>query len=184
VDQIGLLDNILKSAYNIDDGRKGFAVPGKERKGRVSYERGIALALVTFQEAHRSADARTLILVEMAFLNQELQFCDEGDTDTRSSLLHAIQGCEDALRSLEVVEDAVGYTYAEKTHPTDPKKRVRGFPGDAFHQACSSHQTRLRNILRTPGIEMGEKALFKQRAANMKIARSVYVEKQRIALLG
>jgi hypothetical protein len=37
VDQTGLLNNVFTSANNIDDGRKGFAVPGKERQGRISY---------------------------------------------------------------------------------------------------------------------------------------------------
>jgi hypothetical protein len=118
----------------------------------------------------------------MAFLSQELEFCAEGDTGTRSSLTYAIQAFRDALRSLEVVEDAVGYKIAEKTYPTDPKKRVQGFPADAFHQACGSHKVRLHNTLRSPGIEMLEKALLKQRAANMKAAQGAYVEKQRQAL--
>jgi hypothetical protein len=177
-----LINNVITSAYNIDDGRKGFAVPGKERQGRISYENGIALAMSVFQEAQRSADPQTIIRVEATFLTQELEFCAKGDTDTRNSLTYAIQRFRDALRSLEVVEDAAGYKIAVKTHSTEPKKRVQGFPMDAFHQACASHNTRLRNILRTPGIEMLEKALLKQRAINMKTAQGAYAEKQRKAL--
>jgi hypothetical protein len=163
MDRTGLLNNVLDGANNIDVGRKGFAVPGEERQGRILYEDGIALAMSTFQEAQRIADPQTIILAEVYFLTQEMEFCAKGDTDTRNSLTHALQGFRDALRSLEVVEDAVMYKSAEKTHPTDPKKRIQGFPKDAFHQACTSHNTRLRNILRTPGIEMQEKALLKQR---------------------
>ncbi|MDR0639853.1 MAG: hypothetical protein LBG27_13315 [Spirochaetaceae bacterium] len=85
---------------------------------------------------------------------------------------------------LEAVEDAAGYKVAEKTYPTDPKKRIQGFPVDVFHQACISHQTRLRNVLRVPSINMREKALLKQRAVNMKVAQGAYVEKQRKALVG
>jgi hypothetical protein len=177
-----LLNNILDGANNIDVGRKGFAVPGEERQGRILYEDGIALAMAAFQEAQRSVDPQTLILAEMAFLSQELQFCAKGDTDTQNSLTYAIQAFRDALRALEVVEDAAGYKTAEKTYPTDPKKRVQGFPEDAFHQACGSHKTRLRNILRTPGVDMLEKDLLKQRAVNMKTAQGAYVEKQRRAL--
>jgi hypothetical protein len=181
LDQTGLLNNILVGAYRIDDGRKGFAIPGKERQGRISYESGIALTMTAFQEAQRSADPQTIIRVEMAFLNQELEFCAEGDTDTRSSLTHALQHFWDALRSIEAVEDAAGYKIAEKTYSTDPKKRVQGFPLDVFHQASRSHSTRLHNILRVPGIEMLEKALLKQRTANMTAAQGAYVEKQRQA---
>jgi hypothetical protein len=183
VDPTGLIADVLTSAFRIDDGRKGFAIPGKEREGRISYEDGIALALATFQEAQRSADPQTLILVEVTFLSQELEFCAKGDTDTKNSLPRALQSFRDSLRSLEVVEDAERYKSAEMTHPTDPKKRVEGFPKDAFHQACASHQARLRNILRTPGVNMQEKALLKQRAVNMKTAQGAYVEKQRKALV-
>jgi hypothetical protein len=177
-----LLNDVLAGAYDIDNGRKGFAVPGKERQGRVSYENGIALAMSAFQEAQRSADPQTLILAEVYFLTQELQFCAKVDTDTKNSLTYAIQSFRDALRSLATVEDAASYKIAETTHPTDPKKRVQGFPKDAFHQACGSHNVRLRNVLRTPGVDMLEKALLKQRAANMKAAQDAYVEKQRKAL--
>ena len=182
MDQTGLLNNILTGAYRIDDGRKGFAIHGKERAGRLSYESGIALAMATFQEAQRSGNLQTIILAEITFLRQELQFCAENDVNSRNSLTSAIQSLRDALRSLEVVENAAEYKIAEKTYLTDPKKRMHGFPMDAFHQACSAHQTRLRNILRAPGIEMLEKALLEQRAVNMKAAQNVYVEKQKKAL--
>jgi hypothetical protein len=184
LDQTGLLYDILVGTNNIDDGRKGFAVPGKERQGRISYEDGIALALAAFQKAQRIADPETFILAEVYFLTQELEFCAKADTDTKNSLTYAVQSFRDALRSLATVEDAAGYKIAETTHPTDPKKRVQGFPMDAFHQACGSHKARLRNILRTPGIEMLEKDLLKQRAVNMKVAQGAYVEKQRRALVG
>jgi hypothetical protein len=182
LDQIGLINDVVTSVYNIDVGRKGFAVPGEERQGRISYEKGIALAMSTFQEAQRGEDPQTIIRVEVGYLTQELEFCAKGDTDTRNSLTYAIQAFRDALRSLETVEDAAAYKSAETTHPTDPKKRVQGFPMDAFHQACASHNTRLRNILRTPGVDMLEKALLKQRAINMKTAQGAYAEKQRKAL--
>jgi hypothetical protein len=182
LDRTGLLNDVLTSALRIDEGRKGFAVPGKERQGRISYEDGIMRAMSAFQEAQRSADPQTLILAEVYFLTQELEFCAKDDTGTRNSLTYAIQAFRDALRSLEVAEDAVGYKIAEKTYPTDPKKRVQSFPADAFHQACGSHKTRLHNSLRVPGIEMLEKALLKQRVVNMQAARGAYVEKQRQAL--
>jgi hypothetical protein len=182
LDQTGLLNDVFVGAYNIDEGRKGFAVPGKERQGRISYEEGIALAMSAFQEAQRSTDPQVIILAEVSFLTQELQFCAESDTDTRNSLTYAIQAFRDAMRALEAVEDIYGYKIAEKTYPTDPKKRMQGFPMDVFHQACGSHKTRLHNILRAPGIDMLEKALLKQRAVNMKAAQDAYIEKQRRAL--
>jgi hypothetical protein len=143
LDRTGLLNDVLDGAYRIDEGRKGFAIPGKERQGRVSCEDGIALAMSAFQEAQRSADPQTIILAEVYFLSQELEFCAKGDTGARSSLAYAIQAFRDAgppqvaMRSLEAVEDVAGYKIAEKTHLTDPKKRVQGFPKDAVAQYSS-----------------------------------------------
>jgi hypothetical protein len=57
-------------------------------------------------------------------------------------------------------------------------------PKDSFHIACIAHHTRLRNILRAPGINMLEKAVLQQRAANMTTARNSYIEKQQAALAG
>ncbi|GHV82402.1 hypothetical protein AGMMS49991_09600 [Spirochaetia bacterium] len=53
-----------------------------------------------------------------------------------------------------------------------------------IHQACDAHRTRLSNSLRTPGINMTEKAVIQQRVANMKTAVSYYIEKQKAALSG
>jgi hypothetical protein len=171
-----LLNDILTGAYRIDVGRKGFAVPGAERAGRLSYEDGIALAMAAFHEAQRGGDPQTIILAEVYFLTQELQFCPKGDTNTINSLTYAIQSFRDALRSFQVVEDVASYNITEKTYPTDPKKRVQGFPADAFHQACDSHKMRLCNSLRAPGVDMLGKFLLEQRAASMKAAQGSYVE--------
>jgi hypothetical protein len=124
----GLINRIFQAVVHIDVGRKGLATNGEEHNGRIHYESGISAALSAFREAQSSADPQTLILAELAFLQQELQFCHETDADTKSSLIQAIQSFEDALRSLEVVEDAVIYQGAEKTYPTSPKYRIQGFP--------------------------------------------------------
>jgi hypothetical protein len=44
---IGLIDSIYDAAAFIDFGRKGFAIRGKEREGRISYEDGIDKAMLT-----------------------------------------------------------------------------------------------------------------------------------------
>jgi hypothetical protein len=98
--------------------------------------------------------------VEEVFLQQELNFCNEADTDTKSSLALAVQSFEDALRCLKTVEHPTGYRFAETAFPGNPKYRIGGYPRDAFHLACIAHRTRLRNILRVPGINMIEKALL------------------------
>ena len=182
MDLIGLVNSIHESAVNIDSGRKGFAMIGKEREGRITYESGISKAMSAFQEAQATADPQTIILVEYTFLIQELQFCGETDKDTFSSLTQAIQSFDDAFLALQAVEDA-GYKTAEKTYPRNGKYRVSGFPKDSLHIACIGHRTRLQNMLRTPGTDQIEKSLLKQRFTNLSVAQNGYIEKQKKALI-
>jgi hypothetical protein len=72
-----------------------------------------------------------------------MQFCHEGDTDTKNSLTQAIQSFTDALRCLKTVENAAGYRFSETTHPSILKYRIQGLPKDSFHLACIAHRTRL-----------------------------------------
>jgi len=178
----GLVSKIYDAALAIDFGRKGFAIRGKAEEGRLSYENGISSALSAFRDAQSTVDPQVIILIEYTFLNQELQFCEESDTDSRSSLTQAIQSFNDAFLVLEVVEDSTLYSAVEKSYPHNTKYRVSGFPKDSFHIACIAHQTRLRNILRTPGIDSIEKALLKQRFANLATAQKGYMIKQRKVL--
>ena len=182
MDQAGLINNIVFASTTIDKGRKNLTTDSFEHAGRLFYEEGISAALDTFKNAQTSTDPQTMILVELSFLRQDLQFCDESDTITRSSLTQAIQSFEDSLRSLKTVENNTLYKAAETTYPTASKYRYHGFPRDAIHLACAAHRTRLQNSLRTPGINMIEKAVLTQRAANMPTIQAAYAEKQKKAL--
>jgi len=181
LDLIGLTLDISDAAINIDSGRKGFATRGKAEEGRLSYERGISAALSLFQKAQATANPETIILAEYTFLTQELQFCEKTDKDSLNSLTKAIQFFDDAFLAIKVVESA-GYKEAEKTYPHDKEYRVSGFPKDAYHIACGSHKTRLKNVLRAPGIDPIEKALLKQRLTNLSAGQEGYVELQGKAL--
>jgi len=181
----GLLDEIYAATTAIGFGRKGIATRGEEHEGRISYEKGIVKAMSAFLEAKATADPETIIRAEYAFLSQELQFCDKADKDAQGSLVLAIQGFTDVLSCLEAVEDVVGYKkIAGKAFPNIPKYRVDGFPKDAFHIACRAHKTRIRNVLRAPGIDTMEKNLLKQRRANLSVAEKSYIEKQKKAMTG
>jgi len=182
LDLTGLLSRVYEAAANIDSGRKGFATRGKAEEGRISYETGIAEALSAFKEAQATADPKTIILVEYTFLIQELQFCDKSDKESFSSLTKALQSFDDAFFALKAVEEG-SYVVVDQCTPHDKKYRVGGgFPKDSFHIACSSHKTRLQNILRSPGIDPIEKALLKQRLANLPTAQNGYIKKQKKAL--
>ncbi|MDR0312700.1 MAG: hypothetical protein LBI14_03810 [Treponema sp.] len=177
----GLVNSVYDAAAYIDYGRKGFAIRGKAEEGRISYEDGISQALSAFQEAQATADPQIMILAEYTFLTQELQFCDKSDKDSLSSLTQAIQSFDDAFRALQAVEES-GYITAEKVFPRNGKYRISSFPKDSFHIACIAHRTRIQNILRSPGIDPIEKALLKQRFANLSAAQNGYMKKQKKAL--
>ena len=178
----GLVSDIILGVTNIDKGRKYLSTNGLEHAGRLSYEDGIFITLDTFKSAQATLEPQTMILIELVYLQQEFQFCDEADTVTRSSLTLAIQSFEDALRSLKIVEDSALYKAAEATYLTAAKYRYHGLPRDAIHLACAAHRTRLQNSLRTPGINMIEKTLITQRAINMSTIQTAYIEKQKKAL--
>jgi len=188
LDLIILADSITRAATLIDSGRKGFAIIGKEREGRISYEDGIAKALSAFKEASNqrfalTADPETIILAEYTFLSQELQFCDKTDKDSLSSLNMAIQSLDEAFLVLKIVADKTLYQAVDNSFSHKKKYRFRGFPKDSFHVACGSLRTRLQNILRSPGIDSIEKALLKQRFVNLSAGQGGYVELQKKALL-
>ena len=182
MDQIGLINSIYKAALIIDSGRKGIATRGKAEEGRISYEVGIAEALYAFRDAQATVDPQTIILAEYTFISLEFQLCDETDKDSQSSLTQAVQSFDDAFLALKIVEDGSLYQGAEQTYPHSQKYRVGGFPKDAFHIACIAHRTRLQNILRAPGIDAIEKALLKQRFANLSTAQNSYIEKQKAVM--
>ena len=179
---IGLVDSIGTAVADICLGRNGFVTKGKEQDGRIFYERGIANALTSFKEAQTTADPQTIIIAEYTFISQELQFCDKTDKDALNSLLKAIQSFDDAFTALKIVENYIGYRNAEKTYPNDKNYRIGNFPKDAFHIACISHKTRLKNVLRSPGINAAEKLLLKQRILNLTAAGNSYTNKQMKAL--
>ena len=135
----------------------------------------------SFKEAQATADPQIMILAEYTFLTQELQFCEKSDKDSFSSLTKALQSFDDAFLALKAVEKS-GYKTAEETYPHHKDYRVGGYPKDSFHIACGSHKTRIKNMLRTPGIDPIEKSLLKQRLANLPAAQNGYIEKQKKAL--
>jgi hypothetical protein len=181
LEKTGLVYSIISATANIDSGRKGFATRGKEQEGRISYELGIANAMLAFKEAQATADPQTMILAEYTFLTQELQFCEKSDKDSLSSLTKALQSFDDAFLALQAVEDS-GYKMVDKATPHHKDYRVSGYPKDSFHIACGSHKTRIKNILRAPGIDPIEKSLLKQRLANLPTAQNGYIEKQKKTL--
>jgi hypothetical protein len=178
----GLVSSIYQAAINIDFGRKGFAIRGKEQEGRLSYERGIAQAMTAFKEAQTIADSETILLAEYTFITQELEFCEKTDKDAISSLTQALQFFDEAFLVLKIIKNKTLYQAVDKSLSHKREFRFKGFPKDAFHVAFGSHKARLMNILKTPGLDPIEKALLKQRLVNISTGQKKYVEMQRKAL--
>jgi hypothetical protein len=169
MDTIGLVDRITEAMTAIAKGRRGLATKGSTEEGLGFYQDGLAEAMAVFQEAAASGDPRTLILVDHAYVAQERAFCDPEDAAALNSLKAAATGFDEALRVLPTVSDAAAYRAAETTYPKDKHYRYKGAPKDAFHVACISHRARLGNTLRTPGMNMQEKAIYHQRQTNMSV---------------
>ena len=180
---VGLINSIYDAAAAIDSGRKGFATKGKAEEGRTFYETGIAAAMSAFKEAQATADPETILLAEYTFITQELQFCEKTDKESLGSLTQALQFFDEAFLVLKIVEDKTLYQAVDKSYSHHKREfRFKGFPKDVFHVAFSSHKARLQNILKTPGLDPIEKALSKQRLANIKAGQKKYMEMQGKAL--
>ena len=182
MDLITLARNIINAATLIDSGRKGFAIQGKEREGRINYEKGIAKAMTAFKEAQTTADPETILLAEYTFITQELEFCEKTDKDAINSLTQALQFFDEAFPVLKIVKNKTLYQAVDKSLSHKREFRFKGFPKDVFHVAFGSHKARLMNILKTPGLDPIEKALLKQRLANISAGQKGYVELQGKAL--
>jgi hypothetical protein len=177
-----LILRIIDAVYATYEGRRGLTIYGEEHEGHRSYDFGIGESMAVFKEAQASGDPETMLKVERAFLEEELQFCDPSDKAALGSVTQAIQSFKDSLRTLAIAEDSVLYKAAEQTYPTHKNYRVQGMPKDAIHIAAAAHRTRIGNIIRAPGMNMAEKSLFQQRSSNMITLQQSYLEKQKNTL--
>jgi hypothetical protein len=173
---------VHKYANLIELGRKGLATTGSESKGHIAFEEGVIGTKEAFADTATHGDIETLISAELVFLNEELRFCDTADTDAIHSATQAIASFEDALLALTTVWASHDYKIVDKSYPHTPKSRYHGMPKDAVHLACTGHRTRLTNSLRSHGVNMTEKALLKQRRANLAVIQSQYLKNQEFAL--
>jgi hypothetical protein len=182
MDTIGLLNRIIKAVEAIAKGRAGLATKGSAEEGLAHYQDGLVEAMAVFKEAVESGDPQTMILVDDAFVAQERVCGDPHDAAANGSLAAAAVGHDEALRVLPTVRDAVLYRAVETSYPQDTHYRYKGMPKDAFHVACMGHHARLGNTLRTPGLNMLEKAVYQQRQTNISAVQDVYFELQQTAL--
>ena len=112
---------------------------------------------------------------------QELEFCEKTDKDAIDNLSRGIRFFDDSFLALQAVKDP-GYKIAEQTYPHDGKYWIKGYPKDSFHIAIRGHKGRLQNILKTPGLDLIEKALLKQRIDTLTAGQEGYAGLQAKAL--
>lgn len=169
---------------SIDVGRKGLAVEGKTEEGLHLFSTGLSSALMVFKEVFVNVanDIETLILVEYAYLTEELRYCSSLEPGVFASMTAAVAGFDDALRALKTLQDAELYKAAETTYPHLPQYRHHGMPKDAFLVACIANYTRINNTLRTPGINSIEREVYEQRLKNMIAVQNAYHSWQEVAL--
>jgi hypothetical protein len=186
LDRTGLLGNIYESVIYIDQGRIWLDAEGHTEEGRISYRKGLALALEAFKEAQRKTpeDLELLIVAEYTFIGQELHFCAPSDKKTINSLTQALEDFDGAFLVLNVIQKPAYYKAVEQSYSHHVQNRYNKMPKDVFHVACFGHITRINNILRSPGINLAEKTLLEQRLSNIKTAQSVYLQKQKNVLGG
>jgi hypothetical protein len=182
LEKTGLVGSITDAVVAIAQGRLGLATKGDTEEGLEFYQKGLAIAMRVFKEALEGGDPETIILVDEAFVVQEQAFCNPHDVAATGSLKAAAVGHNEALRVLPTVKDAAAYQAAETTYPQDPHYRYKGMPKDSFHVACTGHASRLGNTLKTPGMNMLEKAVYRQRQVNMIAVKGVYLALQKAAL--
>ncbi|GAB7140536.1 hypothetical protein RsTz2092_04850 [Deferribacterales bacterium RsTz2092] len=178
----GLIDRLVDSSKQIDAGRKGLNTPGKANKGQATCFDGIAQAISALKEAQATKDPKVIWTLEYVYLVQERQFCDLEEKLALMGYDKMLIKAGDALRSLEVVNSAPDYVTAEKTHPTTgTAHRVNGLPKDAFHSSCNYNISCLEHTI-TSAMSKNERELTKQRAENLKTAKSEYEKLQTKAL--
>ena len=187
MDLVGLVLRITEAVTNIDSGQKGFAIRGKEQEGRISFEDGIAEAMIAFKEAQLTADPYIIFVAEYAFLTQEFNLCPKADTNGLNSVSKAIQDFDNAFIILPIVENSLQYQIVNKAFPYKEgfevkSKALGSLPKDAFHTACGGHKTRINNTLKVIGIDPIEKTLLKQRFDNVGTALNGYIAKQKKSL--
>jgi hypothetical protein len=57
----GLLNELVSSTIDIDNGRKGLATDGEEHEGRIAYDDGISDIMAAFKEAPQTPRLLSLL---------------------------------------------------------------------------------------------------------------------------
>ena len=133
------------------------------------------------QKVGDSEDLEIILRAEKLILDNERDYY--ADTDLiKKSLDNALGDIEAALKLVDTVQDPEAYKAIADGH-TRPRNRIGNLPHDEARQFFKSHRSRLENQEKSRLMGL-EKALIKDRKANLAKASASYVKLQKNALAG
>ena len=141
---------------------------------------GIANVLNTFTEIGQSRDLDLIVLAEEMMVLRERESYGQEDPSVLPSLNAAVADFEVIKSSIQTVKSPAAYKAAATTYHA--KKKLKGVIADGCHEAMNSHITRLGNRVSAVGIPIPRKKVLRQRQANMRVAKDLYMGLQQQAL--
>lgn len=144
------------------------------------YAEGLEKTLSLLRSVGKTGEIDLLVRIEASLVNLERAQYGVGDSSVLPSLNAAVQDFDDIKKAIEVVKSPVSYQAAANTYRA--KKKLRGIVVDGCHEAINGHITRLGNRISAVGIPVAEKNILRQRQANMRIAKELYMALQCKAL--
>ena len=138
--------------------------------------------LVLLKEAADSRDSRLLLQIEREFMRLDLDHIAHARENIRR-LRAGIRQIDRAIPMLDYVDNPSGYRWAGIFYTlSEDLVGNSGLPKDAMHRFFASHKTRLENI-RSGSDHQNKTALLQARESNMDLAKELYMELQRRALV-
>ena len=177
MDQTGSLVELL-AASSASDWRNKARV--EKTHPFQNYAKGLADTLNILKLANKSKNIGLLINAENALVELEKAVHSDKDPSVQSTLNAATVDLSVITKSIGVVRSAEYYQQVDTT--IHPKKKIHGVPTDGCHEALNGHVTRLSNRMSAVGISIPEKNVLRQRQANMRTAKELYIGLQAQAL--
>lgn len=145
-------------------------------KDFLKYTEGLSNTTELLKKVAEMKDLELILQVESVLVHQERQHIARKDKSSIPSLNDAVEDFDTIERVFKILKSPS--TYKDATSGYGIRQRINGIPIDGFHHAVKSHILRLGNRVKTVGVLVPEKNLVKQRQANMRIAKELYIALQ------
>lgn len=144
------------------------------------YAEGLAKTLASLKNLSKSRSLDDLIQTEDMLVLQERALYGKQDPSVLGTLNAAVADFDVIKKSSKTVRSAEEYRAAATTYHA--KKTFQGVVADGCHEALNGHITRLGNRMSAVGISVPEKNVLRQRQANIRVVKELYIDLQRKAL--